>query len=101
MTTLESTTQRSEASLRRLAVEAGDLFDELLREGVELPFEIEPTDDGPRPMYQYAPRTGEFIRAHAGELRRLEAFVEVREIAGRTRRSDFSSGSGRGEASST
>jgi hypothetical protein len=82
VTTLESTTERLEAALRRLAVEAGDLFDELLAGGAELPFEIEPTDDGPLPMYQYAPKTGEFIQLHAVELRRLEAFVEVRELAG-------------------
>ncbi len=82
MTTLESTTERLEAALRRLALEAGDLFDDLLSGGAELPFEIEPTDDGPLPMYQYAPKTGEFIRLHAVELRRLETFLEVRELAG-------------------
>src|ERR671918_2353634 len=43
VTTLESTTERLEGALRRLAVEAGDLLDELLRGGAELPFEIEPT----------------------------------------------------------
>jgi hypothetical protein len=82
VTTLESTTERLESALRRLAVEAGDLFDELLRQGAELPFEIEPSERGPLPMYQYHPRTGEFIRGNAAELRRLEAFVEVRELAG-------------------
>ena len=82
MTTLESTTERLEEALRRLAVEAADLFDELLASGAELPYEIEPTDDSPLPMYQYSPRTSEFIERHVAELRRLEAFVEVREIAG-------------------
>jgi hypothetical protein len=82
VTRLESTTERLEEALRRLAVEAADLFDELLAGGAELPFEIEPTDDSPLPMYQYAPRTGDFIERHVAELRRLEAFVEVREIAG-------------------
>ncbi len=82
MTTLESTTERLEQALRRLAVEAADLFEELLEGGAELPFEIEPTDESPLPMYQYAPLTGEFIERHLAELRRLEAFVEVREIAG-------------------
>ena len=81
MTTLESTTERLEDALRRLAVEASDLFEQILAEGAELPFEVEPTDEGPIPMYQYTPRTGEFIAAHAAELRRLEAFVEVRELA--------------------
>jgi hypothetical protein len=81
VTTLESTTERLESALRRLAVEAGDLLDELLRSGAELPFEIEPTDDGPLPMYQYTPMTGQFIERHTAELRRLEAFVEVRELA--------------------
>ena len=33
-------------------------------------------------MYQYSPLTGEFIARHVAELRRLEAFVEVRELAG-------------------
>jgi hypothetical protein len=82
VTTLESTTERLEQALRRLAVEAADLFEELLEGGAELPFEIEPTDEGPLPMYQYAPLTGEFIERHLAELRRLEAFVEVREVAG-------------------
>jgi hypothetical protein len=82
VTVLESTTERLEQALRRLAVEAADLFDELLAAGAELPFEIEPTDEGPLPMYQYAPLTGEFIERHLAELRRLEAFVEVREVAG-------------------
>ncbi len=82
MTTLESTTERLEEALRRLAVEAADLFEELLASGAELPFDLEPTDDGPLPMYSYAPLTGQFIERHLAELRRLEAFVEVREIAG-------------------
>jgi hypothetical protein len=82
VTTLESTTERLEEALRRLAVEAADLFEELLASGAELPFDLEPTDDGPLPMYSYAPLTGQFIERHLVELRRLEAFVEVREIAG-------------------
>ena len=82
MTTLESTTERLEEALRRLAVEAADLFEELLASGAELPFDLEPTDDSPLPMYSYAPLTGQFIERHLVELRRLEAFVEVREIAG-------------------
>jgi hypothetical protein len=82
VTTLESTTERLEEALRRLAVEASDLFEELLANGAEMPFDLEPTDDGPLPMYSYAPLTGQFIERHLAELRRLEAFVEVREIAG-------------------
>jgi hypothetical protein len=82
VTTLESTTERLEEALRRLAVEAADLFEELLASGAELPFDLEPTDDSPLPMYSYAPLTGQFIERHLAELRRLEAFVEVREIAG-------------------
>ncbi len=82
MTTLESTTERLEQALRRLAVEAADLFEELLASGAEMPFDLEPTDDGPMPMYSYAPMTGQFIERRMAELRRLEAFVEVREIAG-------------------
>jgi hypothetical protein len=82
VTTLESTTERLEEALRRLAVEAADLFEELLASGAEMPFDLEPTDDGPLPMYSYAPLTGQFIERHMAELRRLEAFVEVREIAG-------------------
>ncbi len=81
MTTLESPNERLSEALRRLAVEAADLFEELLASGAELPFEIEPTDEGPLPMYSYAPQTGDFIHAHAAELRRLEAFLEVRELA--------------------
>src|SRR5262245_34522444 len=83
VTTLESTSERLEEALRRLAVEAADLFSELLATGAELPFDLEPTEsDGPLPMYQYSPLTGEFIGRHLAELRRLEAFVEVRELAG-------------------
>jgi hypothetical protein len=82
VTTLESTTERLEEALRRLAVEAADLLEELLASGAEMPFDLEPTDDGPLPMYSYTPLTGQFIERHLAELRRLEAFVEVREIAG-------------------
>ncbi|HSD24287.1 MAG TPA: hypothetical protein VLB79_08185 [Solirubrobacterales bacterium] len=82
MTTLESTTERLEEALRRLAVEAADLFEGLLATGAEMPFDLEPSDDGPLPMFSYAPLTGQFIQNHLAELRRLEAFVEVREIAG-------------------
>jgi len=80
VTTLESPSERLAEALRRLAVEAADLFEELLASGAELPFEIEPSDGGPLPMYSYAPQTGDFIRGHVAELRRLEAFVEVREL---------------------
>ncbi|MGH2923500.1 MAG: hypothetical protein ACRDKH_05670 [Solirubrobacterales bacterium] len=80
MTTLESPRERLGDALRRLAVEASDLFEELIAAGAELPFEIEPSDEGPLPMYSYAPLTGEFIRDRVAELRRLEAFVEVREL---------------------
>jgi hypothetical protein len=82
VTTLESTTERLEQALRRLAVEAADLLEGLLATGAEMPFDLEPSDDGPLPMFSYAPLTGQFIEAHMAELRRLEAFVEVREIAG-------------------
>lgn len=84
MTTLESTTERLTDALRRLAVEAADVFEELLRAGAELPFDLEASksDDSPLPMYSYAPLTGEFIERNLAEVRRLEAFVEVREIAG-------------------
>lgn len=83
MTTLESTSERLEDALRRLAVEAADLFEGLLASGAELPFDLEPTPgDGPLPMYQYSPLTGEFIGRNLAELRRLEAFIEVRELAG-------------------
>jgi len=82
VTTLESTTERLEEALRRLAVEAADLLEELLATGAEMPFDLEPSDDGPLPMFSYAPLTGQFIENHLGELRRLEAFIEVREIAG-------------------
>lgn len=81
MTTLESTSERLEDALRRLAVEAADLFEELLASGAEMPFEIEPSDDSVLPMYSYTAMTGEFISRHIAELRRLEAFVEVRELA--------------------
>lgn len=80
VTTLESPSERLAEALRRLAVEAADLFEELLASGAELPFEIEPSDEGPLPMYSYAPQTGDFVRANVAELRRLEAFLEVREI---------------------
>jgi len=82
VTTLESTTERLEEALRRLAVEAADLLEELLASGAEMPFDLEPSDDGPLPMFSYAPLTGQFIENHLAELRRLEAFLEVREIAG-------------------
>jgi hypothetical protein len=82
VTTLESTTERLEEALRRLAVEAADLLEELLANGAEMPFDLEPSDDGPLPMFSYAPLTGQFIEHHLGELRRLEAFIEVRDIAG-------------------
>ena len=71
VTTLESTSERLEGALRRLAVEAADLFDGLLASGAEIPFDLEPTPgEGPLPMYQYSPLTGEFINRHIAELRR-------------------------------
>lgn len=81
MTTLESTSERLEDALRRLAVEAADLFEELIASGAELPFDLHASesDEGPLPMYSYAPLTAQFIGDHVAELRRLEAFVEVRE----------------------
>jgi hypothetical protein len=82
VTTLESTTERLEQALRRLAVEAADIFEELLASGAEMPFDLEPSEEGPLPMYSYAPLTGQFIERHLAELRRLEAFIEVRELAG-------------------
>ena len=99
MTTLESTTERLEDALRRLAVEAADLFEQLLASGAELPFDLEPSDDGPLPMYSYAPLTGQFIAEHAAELRRLEAFVEVRELGSEEVATGFLIGlwEGRGE----
>jgi hypothetical protein len=81
VTTLESTSERLEEALRRLAVEAADLFEELLASGAEMPFEIEPSDDSALPMYSYTPLTGDFISRNMAELRRLEAFIEVRELA--------------------
>ena len=64
-------------------MEAADLFEELLASGAELPFDLEPTPgEGPLPMYQYSPLTDEFIARHIAELRRLEAFAEVCELAG-------------------
>lgn len=82
MTTLESTTERLESALNDLAREASELFTELLASGAELPYEIEPAGDGPLPMYQYKPLTGSFIAESLVELRRLDSFAEVREIAG-------------------
>jgi hypothetical protein len=83
VTILEGTQERLDDALRRLAVEAADLFEELIAAGAEVPFDIEPSqnDDSPLPMYSYAPLTGQFISDHAGELRRLEAFIEVRGLA--------------------
>ncbi|MDP9189826.1 MAG: hypothetical protein M3O25_11300, partial [Actinomycetota bacterium] len=82
MTTLESTKERLEDALRRLAVEAADLFGELLAAGAELPFDLHASesDESPLPMYSYEPLTAQFIGDHVAELRRLEAYVEVREL---------------------
>ncbi|MSO42359.1 MAG: hypothetical protein EXQ70_10785 [Solirubrobacterales bacterium] len=79
---LEGTEERLSEALEALADEAGALFEGLLAQGAELPFEIEPTERGPLPMYQYHPRTADFIRSYSAELRRLEAYVEVCELAG-------------------
>lgn len=95
---LESTTDKLEEALRRLAVEAADLFEELLASGAEMPFDLEPSDDGPLPMFSYAPLTGQFIERHLAELRRLEAFVEVREIAGEDAAIGFMVGLWQGKA---
>ena len=45
VTTLESTTERLQDALRRLAVEAADLFDDLLANGAGLPFDLEASFD--------------------------------------------------------
>ncbi len=83
MTTLESTSERLEEALRRLAVEAADLFEDLLATGAELPFDLQVSESEQSilPMYSYAPLTAQFIADNVAELRRLEAFVEVREMS--------------------
>jgi hypothetical protein len=95
MTTLESTTERLEEALRRLAVEAADLFEELLASGAELPFDLEPTDDGPLPMYSYAPLTGLFIERHLAELRAWRRSWRSARSRARSPRSASWSASGR------
>ena len=82
MTTLESTSERLEDALRRLAVEAADLFEELLATGAEMPFEIERHGGGPAPDVPVRPAHQPVHRPALRELRRLEAYVEVRELSG-------------------
>jgi len=83
VTTLESTSERLEEALRRLAVEAADMFEDLLATGAELPFDLQvsESEESILPMYSYAPLTAQFIGDNVAELRRLEAFVEVRELS--------------------
>ena len=83
MTVLESTSERLEEALRRLAVEAADLFEDLLASGAELPFDLQVSESEQSilPMYSYAPLTAQFIGDNVAELRRLEAFAEVREMS--------------------
>jgi hypothetical protein len=76
--TIESGSERLASALGELAADAAALFEDVLAGGAELPFEIEPTERGPLPMYQYEPRTEDFIRGQIAELRRLDSYLEVR-----------------------
>ena len=59
------------------------MFEDLLATGAELPFDLQVSESEQSilPMYSYAPLTAQFIGDNVAELRRLEAFVEVRDIS--------------------
>jgi hypothetical protein len=83
VTVIESANDRITFALGELASDAADLFDGLLSQGAEIPFEVEPADSGtPLPMYEYQPLTADFIRSNVAELRRLSAYGEVADLVG-------------------
>lgn len=83
VTVIESANDRITFALGELASDAAELFERLLAEGAEIPFEVEPADSGtPLPMYEYQPLTADFIRSNLVELRRLPAYAEVADMVG-------------------
>lgn len=72
-------------TLKQLARDAAGVFDDLLSDGQEIPYEIaEPGDS--RAFCQYQPLTAKFVRDNATELRQLDSFREATETM---RRSDI------------
>jgi hypothetical protein len=60
-------------SLRNLAEEASEKFQELVRSGEEVPYEVREPGQG-SPLATYAPLTDRFIRDRSAMVARMEAF---------------------------
>ena len=83
VTVIESANDRITYALGEFAQDASELFDGLLAQGAEIPFEVEPADSGtPLPMYEYQPLTAEFIRSNIASLRRLSTYGEIVDLIG-------------------
>lgn len=83
VTVIESANDRITFALGEFAQDTSELFDGLLAQGAELPFEVEPADSGtPLPMYEYQPLTADFIRSNHAEIRRLSSYGEIVDLVG-------------------
>lgn len=83
VTVIESANDRITFALSEFAQDASELFDGLLSQGAEIPFEVEPADSGtPLPMYEYQPLTADFIRSNITQLRRLSSYGEIVDLVG-------------------
>jgi hypothetical protein len=73
-----------EDALRRVAEDAANSFAELLASGEEIPYEVAEQPGEVSPLYRYAPKTAEFIRAHAPTIRELASFATARSAIAAT-----------------
>jgi hypothetical protein len=74
-------------ALVAMAYDAAKCLHGLIAEGEEVPYEVREPGDG-SPLCRYEPLTEQFVRDHAGELRRLDSFgaacaaLESADLAG-------------------
>ncbi|MGH2987848.1 MAG: hypothetical protein ACRDLO_14330, partial [Solirubrobacterales bacterium] len=74
-------------ALVAMAYDAAKCLHGLIAAGEEVPYEVREPGDG-SPLCRYEPLTEQFVRDHAGELRRLDSFgaacaaLEAADLAG-------------------
>ncbi len=68
-------------SMKRLATEAATRLSTLVVEGEQIPFDVSAEAAEDSPFYSYVPLTGDFVIAHAEDLRALPSFAPTRAAA--------------------
>jgi hypothetical protein len=68
-------------SMKRLATEAATRLSTLVVEGEQIPFDVSSEAGEDSPFYSYVPLTGDFVIAHAEDLRALPGFAPTRAAA--------------------